>query len=88
MHHDDGDHDNDPRAELVSVLQAMVAVPERVRVTASRRGRTTVFTAHLDQEDIGKVIGRQGRTARALRAVLDARGAYDRRSYRLELRED
>ena len=46
-----------------------------------------VYTVLVDYEDLGKVIGRQGRTARALRAFLDVRGDLDGRRYELEISE-
>lgn len=78
---------DEPRFELVRILQTMVERPEDVRVSAVDKGETTTFVARFADEDLGKVIGRQGRTARALRTVLEVRGEQDQRTYALELRE-
>ena len=57
--------------ELVKYLvEAIVDVPEAVRVTTRQRGPTTVYEVEVAQEDLGKVIGRHGRTAEALRVVV------------------
>ena len=65
----------------------MVESPERVRIHEHRQGKSTLFKLRLAEEDLGKVIGRQGRTARAMRTLLDARGELDKRDYGLEIRE-
>lgn len=47
----------------------------------------TVFTVQVAPDDLGKLIGRQGRTARSLRNFLEVRGQLDGKSYSLEIRE-
>ena len=47
----------------------------------------TVFEVRVEPDDLGQLIGRQGRTARALRALLDVRGSRDGRRYGLDIRE-
>ena len=63
----------------------MVDRPEDVDLESVDTGGTTVFELHLDPEDLGKVIGRQGRTAAALRTLLDARGALAGTRYDLDI---
>lgn len=70
---------------LVGIVQGLVDHPEQVEVKPQRRGECTVFVLQVAPSDVGQVIGRQGRTARALRALLDARGLEDQRSYDLEI---
>lgn len=47
--------------------------------------RATVFEVRTDPDDLGKVIGRRGRTARALRTLLDCRGDEEGAQYGLEV---
>ncbi len=54
------------------VVKALVDVPEQVRVSAVKGEQTTVIELHVAKEDLGKVIGKQGRTAQSLRTILNA----------------
>jgi uncharacterized protein len=73
-------------AELVEYLaRRLVDDPEAVRVEESEREGAVVLTLHVAQDDIGKVIGRQGRVARALRAVVRAGAARRRQRVLLEI---
>ena len=59
--------------QLVEYLvQAIVDEPEEVQVTPAQRGDMTVYQVEVAQPDLGKVIGRGGRTADALRIVVGA----------------
>ncbi len=78
----------DPVAEeLKRLLQGLVEAAQDVDVRASSYRSTTVLRASVANRDLGKVIGRQGRTVRALRTLLDLRGERDGRKYELEIRE-
>jgi uncharacterized protein len=75
-------------AELVEYLaRRLVDEPDAVRVEEIERNGDTILQLHVAQDDVGKVIGRQGRIARALRTVVRASSA--RRSGRtlLEIME-
>jgi uncharacterized protein len=73
-------------AELVEYLaRQLVDEPDAVRVEEEERDGAVVLTLHVAQEDIGKVIGRQGRVARALRAVVRAGAARRRQRVLLEI---
>jgi hypothetical protein len=73
-------------AELVEYLaRRLVDDPDAVRVEESEREGAVVLTLHVAEEDIGKVIGRQGRVARALRAVVRASAARRRQRVLLEI---
>ena len=73
-------------AELLTYLaQRLVDDPEAVRVEEEERDETLVLRLHVAKEDVGKVIGRQGRIARALRAIVRAGGARERRRLILEI---
>ncbi len=54
--------------------KALVDKPEDVVVTEVEGERTTVFELRVDTSDLGKVIGKQGKTARAMRTILSAAG--------------
>jgi uncharacterized protein len=72
--------------ELVEYLaRRLVDDPDAVRVEESEREGAVVLTLHVAQDDIGKVIGRQGRVARALRAVVRAGAARRRQRVLLEI---
>ncbi|MCA0253777.1 MAG: RNA-binding protein [Actinobacteria bacterium] len=57
---------------LEHLVRGLVPHPDDVRVRESDRGRVRTFEVRVNPEDIGKVIGRQGRTASALRTVIGA----------------
>ena len=63
-------------AELLSYLaRGLVDRPEAVSVETAERDGTVVLLLRVAKEDVGKVIGRQGRVARALRTVVRAAAA-------------
>jgi predicted RNA-binding protein YlqC (UPF0109 family) len=57
---------------ITYVSKALVDLPEQVNVNEIVGEQTTVLELKVDKTDIGKVIGKQGRTARALRTILNA----------------
>jgi predicted RNA-binding protein YlqC (UPF0109 family) len=62
-------------ALLEHVARKLVEKPDEVRVVRSERDGEVILELHVAQEDLGKVIGRQGRIARALRTLVRASGA-------------
>ncbi|MBK25591.1 MAG: RNA-binding protein [Halobacteriovorax sp.] len=54
------------------VSKALVDMPDNVEVNEIVGEQTTVIELKVDKTDLGKVIGKQGRTARALRTILNA----------------
>ncbi|MCP4912091.1 MAG: KH domain-containing protein [Oligoflexia bacterium] len=59
--------------ELINyVSKSLVDMPEEVEVNEIVGEQTTVIELKVDKSDLGKVIGKQGRTARALRTILNA----------------
>ncbi|HVR42673.1 MAG TPA: KH domain-containing protein [Thermoanaerobaculia bacterium] len=71
--------------ELVEFLaRSLVEEPDQVRVTEVRRDHATVLELRVSPADLGKVIGRQGRTARAIRNLVAA-AARGRRRYILDI---
>ncbi len=67
------------------VLRGIVARPEEVRVEESEDARGTVLRVRVAPEDVGKVIGRGGRMARALRTLVRAAGVRGGRVVVLEI---
>lgn len=62
--------------ELVEIIaKALVDYPEEVAVTETENDKTLVLELHVAQADMGKVIGKQGRIAKAIRAVVKAAAA-------------
>lgn len=62
--------------ELVSFMAtSLVDNPEEVKVTEVAGEKTTVIELKVAQEDLGKIIGKQGRTAKAIRSILSAAAA-------------
>jgi uncharacterized protein len=73
-------------AELLEYLaRQLVDEPDEVRVERVDEGDTVVLRLHVAQEDLGKVIGRQGRIARALRTIVRAGSAREQRRVQLEI---
>ena len=74
--------------ELVeSIARALVDNPEQVSVKEVEGEQTTVLELRVAQPDLGKVIGKQGRTARAIRTILGAAGMKLRKRFVLEILE-
>jgi predicted RNA-binding protein YlqC (UPF0109 family) len=74
--------------ELVeNIAKALVDSPEEVSVAEVVGEQTTVLELRVAQPDLGKVIGKQGRTARAIRTILGASGMKLRKRFVLEILE-
>ena len=67
------------------LAKSLVDTPGEVSVHSIERGDATVLELEVAQPDLGKVIGRQGRTARAIRTLLSAAGQKQRRRYILDI---
>ncbi|MBQ7679132.1 MAG: KH domain-containing protein [Butyrivibrio sp.] len=64
--------------ELVEVIaKALVDHPEEVQVSEEKNGRNEVIVLHVAPSDMGKVIGKQGRIAKAIRSVVKAASTKD-----------
>ena len=74
--------------ELVeAIAKALVDNPDEVQVRAVEGEQVTVLEIRVHPTDLGKVIGRQGRTAKAIRTLLGAAGMKLRKRYTLEILE-
>lgn len=69
------------------VSKSLVDMPEAVQVNEIEGEQTTVIELTVDKSDLGKVIGKQGRTARALRTILNAASTKLRKRSVLEIIE-
>jgi uncharacterized protein len=74
----------DVRALIEKIAKALVDAPDEVFVD---QVDGDVIELEVAENDVGKVIGRQGRTARALRALLNASGVRAHKRYTLEIIE-
>lgn len=62
---------------LMTIAQALVNEPEKVVVNQIDQGNTIVLELRVAQEDMGKVIGKQGRRAQAIRSVMKAKATLE-----------
>lgn len=75
--------------ELVELMvKALVDRPEEVEVTEVVGTHSSVIELKVAKEDIGKVIGKRGAHAQALRTIITAAGGKQKRRYLLEIIED
>jgi uncharacterized protein len=78
----------DDMQELIAfITRALVDDPEAVEVKAIEGERTIIFEVSVAPDDLGKIIGREGRTARALRTLLAATSARHHKRAVLEILE-
>ncbi|MFQ6081758.1 MAG: KH domain-containing protein [Candidatus Aminicenantia bacterium] len=74
--------------ELVEMIaKSLVDNPDKVNVSQLEGEQTTILELKVAPEDLGKVIGKQGRTARAIRVILGAAGMKMKRRFNLEIIE-
>jgi len=74
--------------ELITyIASSLVDNPDAVQVTETEQEGTTVLELRVAKEDLGKVIGKQGRTARAIRSLLSAAAGRVNKRARLEIVE-
>jgi predicted RNA-binding protein YlqC (UPF0109 family) len=72
---------------IVDIAKALVDNPDEVVVNAIEGEQTTVLELRVAQSDLGKVIGKQGRTARSIRTILGAAGMKLKKRFTLEILE-
>lgn len=69
------------------IVRALVDNPEEVMVTAIEGNQATVLELKVAKEDLGKIIGKQGRTAKSLRTIVGAASGKERKRVVLEIVE-
>jgi len=72
---------------LIQIVKALVDNPEQVKVNEIVSVQTVVLELTVAKNDMGKIIGKQGRTAHAIRTVLNAASGKTRKRYVLEIIE-
>lgn len=78
----------DKARDLIMVIaKALVDNPDEVSVNVRSRENTVMFELTVAKEDIGKIIGRQGKIADAVRALLSVRGGKARKNLVLEIND-
>jgi len=80
-------NDSSLKEVVETVAKALVDHPEEVTVTEIDQDAATVLELRVAPGDLGKVIGKQGRTARAMRTLLRAAGMKLRKRFVLEILE-
>lgn len=74
--------------ELITfIARALVDTPDDVQVTVTEEDDTILVDLTVAKEDLGKVIGKQGRTARAMRSLLSAAAGKEDKKSRLNILE-
>lgn len=74
--------------ELIeTIVKALVDYPDSVRVTADERDHQIAYQLSVHENDIGKVIGKQGRVAKAIRTVVYAAGTQSPKRILLEIND-
>lgn len=81
------EHTADVRLLIEQIARALVDAPDQVAVNQVEEEGETVLELEVAENDMGRVIGKQGRTARALRNLLAAAGVKAHRHYALEILE-
>lgn len=72
---------------LVSIVKGLVEQPDAVNVTVDEKNDegVTVYHLHVAEDDMGRVIGRQGRIAKAIRTVMRAAAARNEEKIQVEI---
>lgn len=81
------DQGGDMRALVEQIARALVDDPGQVSVQSVDGEQVTVLELRVAPNDLGKVIGKQGRTARSIRTILSAAGMKLRKRFTLEILE-
>jgi hypothetical protein len=83
------DHPGDGRADVKELVEfiasSLVDDPTQVQVTQMRRGAATVFKLKVAKEDMGRVIGKNGRVANAMRLLLNVAAAREGKQASLDV---
>jgi uncharacterized protein len=82
-----GEQGGDMRLLVEEIAKALVDEPEQVQVSAVEGEQSTVLELRVAPNDLGKVIGKQGRTARSIRTILGAASMKLKKRFTLEILE-
>lgn len=81
------EQNDEVRRMVEEIAKALVDHPEQVSVEAAEDSQNTAFKLRVAEGEVGKVIGRQGRTARSMRSILTVAGQKLHRRFTLEIVE-
>ena len=70
---------------VLFIAKSLVDVPDAVQVVTKQDGDYTVIELHVAEGDMGKVIGKQGRIAKAIRTVVRAASVKENKKYVVEI---
>ena len=70
---------------LEAIAKALVDRPDQIQIRTIEREKVTVFELRVDSSELGKVIGRQGRMAKAIRTIVSAAGMRLRKRVTVEI---
>lgn len=70
---------------ILLIAKSLVKQPEVVTVTMSMKGDVEVYEIHVAPEDMGKVIGKQGKIAKAIRAVVKAAAIKEKKKISVDI---
>lgn len=73
---------------LEELIKGLVSQPDQVEIQESEEDRSTVFEAQVAKEDMGKVIGKRGKTIESIKIILGACGAKHKKRYVFQILED
>ncbi len=76
----------DLKETLVSIARAIVDNPDSVSAEEITEGKRVTLTLHVAEEDMGMVIGKHGKIAKAIRTVMRAAASADNRDVTVEIR--
>ena len=75
----------EPKDLILIIAQALVDYPEQVSVNKIESNNTVIIELTVTKSDIGKVLGKEGRTANAIRSILNAMAGKTRKRLMLEI---
>lgn len=70
---------------ILTIARALVDHPDEVQVDIEEKEHAVVYRLHVHQDDVGKVIGKQGRIAKALRTVVYAAASREKKRITVEI---
>jgi predicted RNA-binding protein YlqC (UPF0109 family) len=72
---------------IIKIVKSLVDNPEQVQITEVQGSHIIILELRVDKTDMGRIIGKQGRTANAIRAILNAASGKAGKRYVLEIVE-
>ncbi|MBP3038300.1 KH domain-containing protein [Bacillaceae bacterium Marseille-Q3522] len=72
---------------IETIVKSLVDFPEDVQVSANEENNRMIYQLSVNKSDMGKVIGKQGRVAKAIRTVIYAAGSSEKKKVYLEIKE-